>query len=474
MKIQAEIEQIQSEVDRIANNTEFNGIKLLNGKSVTSDDDGLSDEEKVMKTLLRSALEQSDKLISEHYGISASGEDFEIKLEYDQEGGTLVYVSSLVPSTTGRTGSKISMTIDMEDFLPPSWPNGGGSFIYNDRIVAHEMVHAVMAATLNWGHTAADNPATSKWFKEGTAEFLAGGDERLNSSEISIGAAGITNLIGASGTGWYSDGETDGSVISNHYSMGYSAVKYLHNEIKEAGGSGIRDVIDYLKVDPSTRTLDDALKSISKGGYATGIVGFAAVFDSSTGGQDFINSLDLNNADVGAISGADADGKEKKNKEDVIPDIDNLTSDPLKGFNEIWPENIDMERIIGSSQGNLRTQIGAGQEESMSILLTNVDSKSLNIADIDVNDNAEDGIEKFNKAIEIVSSQRSELGALHNRLEHVLSMNRNYMENISGSESRIRDIDMAKEIMKFTKLNILSQVSQSIMAQANQKPQTIL
>lgn len=87
---------------------------------------------------------------------------------------------------------------------------------------------------------------------------------------------------------------------------------------------------------------------------------------------------------------------------------------------------------------------------------------------------AEQGIELFNKAIETVSGQRSKLGALQNRLEHALRMNENYMENLTQSESRIRDVDMAKEIIQFTKQNILAQASQAMLAQANQKPQAVL
>lgn len=472
LEIQKEIEQIKEEVNRIADTTEFNGIKLLNNQKASSDT-GLTDGEKVMKTLLRSALEQSEKLISEQYGITANGEDFEIILEHNGSGGTLAFVSSLVPSTTGGTGSSISMTIDMDDFLPPSWPNGGGSFIYNDRIVAHEMVHAVMASTLNWGHTSANNPAIPKWFKEGTAEFLAGGDERLNSSLNTESASDITNLIGASGTGWYSDAETDAGVISNHYSMGYAAVKYLHQHIKDAGGSGIKDVIDYLKVAPSSRTLDDALKNIANGSYATGLAGLAADFNSSNG-QTFIAGLDLTNEDVGAIGGADADGLAVKNKDNVIPDIDNLTSDPLKGFNEIWPADIELQKIIGSSKSSLKVQLGANQGQSMSIDLPNVTSTSLRIQDINVVTDSSRGIGQFNKAIETVSGQRANLGALQNRLEHALSMNNNYMVNLTESESRIRDVNMAKEIIQSTKLNILSQASQTMLTQANQKPQSVL
>lgn len=80
----------------------------------------------------------------------------------------------------------------------------------------------------------------------------------------------------------------------------------------------------------------------------------------------------------------------------------------------------------------------------------------------------------INDAIERVSAERSMLGAVQNRLEHTISNLNNSSENLSAAESRIRDVDMAKEMMEMTKANILSQASQSMLAQANQQPQSVL
>ncbi len=77
-------------------------------------------------------------------------------------------------------------------------------------------------------------------------------------------------------------------------------------------------------------------------------------------------------------------------------------------------------------------------------------------------------------AIKFVSSVRSDLGALQNRLEHTINNLGTTTENLSASESRIRDTDMAKEMMAFTKNNVLTQAAQSMLAQANQQPQQIL
>ena len=77
-------------------------------------------------------------------------------------------------------------------------------------------------------------------------------------------------------------------------------------------------------------------------------------------------------------------------------------------------------------------------------------------------------------AITAVSTARSGLGALQNRLEHTVNNVNTTAENLQASESRIRDVDMAKEMMEFTKNNILSQAAQSMLAQANQNPQGVL
>jgi flagellin len=83
-------------------------------------------------------------------------------------------------------------------------------------------------------------------------------------------------------------------------------------------------------------------------------------------------------------------------------------------------------------------------------------------------------IEDIDTAIANVSSARSTFGAVQNRLEHRLNNLSTYQENLVASESRIRDVDMASEMVNFTKLNILQQAGTSMLAQANQAPQNVL
>lgn len=83
-------------------------------------------------------------------------------------------------------------------------------------------------------------------------------------------------------------------------------------------------------------------------------------------------------------------------------------------------------------------------------------------------------VDRVNGALELVSAQRSELGALQNRLEHTIANADNTAENLQAAESRIRDVDMAKEMVTYSKDNILQQAAQSMLAQANQSTQGVL
>jgi flagellin len=81
---------------------------------------------------------------------------------------------------------------------------------------------------------------------------------------------------------------------------------------------------------------------------------------------------------------------------------------------------------------------------------------------------------KVDAALELVSGQRSKFGAIQNRLSHTINNVNNAAENLTSAESRIRDVDMAKEMMEQTKNSILGQAAQAMLAQANQQPQAVL
>ncbi len=121
-------------------------------------------------------------------------------------------------------------------------------------------------------------------------------------------------------------------------------------------------------------------------------------------------------------------------------------------------------------------QIGANAGENMKIAIGSMTSQSLGIDRVDLTsvEGAEASLEKLNQALDVVSSQRSKLGAYQNRLEYSISNLENTVTNMSAAESRIRDVDIAKEMTEYTRNQILSQAGASMLAQANALPQTAL
>ncbi|ATD54626.1 flagellin [Clostridium chauvoei] len=99
---------------------------------------------------------------------------------------------------------------------------------------------------------------------------------------------------------------------------------------------------------------------------------------------------------------------------------------------------------------------------------------TINGSDVSTRELASGSIKTINSAIEQVSTQRSKLGAVQNRLEHTINNLNTSSENLTAAESRVRDVDMAKEMMAFSKNNILSQAAQAMLGQANQQPQGVL
>ena len=128
--------------------------------------------------------------------------------------------------------------------------------------------------------------------------------------------------------------------------------------------------------------------------------------------------------------------------------------------------------------GGLTLQIGdtADKFNQMTVSVGDMHAKALGISDIDISTQAgaKAAVDKIKSAINSVSSTRGDLGAIQNRLEHTINNLSVSAENMTAAESRIRDVDMANEMMAYTKNNILVQSSQAMLAQANQLPQGVL
>lgn len=139
--------------------------------------------------------------------------------------------------------------------------------------------------------------------------------------------------------------------------------------------------------------------------------------------------------------------------------------------------------LDGSFTGKV-FHIGANSGQNMTLSIASMKASGLGIAELEITSGTSGGIltqsgankaiSTIQSAINKVSTERSKLGANQNRLEHTIKNLDNAAENLQAAESRIRDVDMAKEMMEFTKQNILQQAATAMLAQANQAPQGVL
>ncbi len=134
-----------------------------------------------------------------------------------------------------------------------------------------------------------------------------------------------------------------------------------------------------------------------------------------------------------------------------------------------------MKLLDGTFSGK-SLQVGANSSQTIKVGIKTMNAAALSVNAIKVASHgvATNAITKINDAISKVSTSRSNLGALQNRLEHTIANADNTAENLQSAESRIRDVDMAKEMVKYSKDNILQQAAQSMLAQANQSTQGVL
>jgi flagellin len=165
----------------------------------------------------------------------------------------------------------------------------------------------------------------------------------------------------------------------------------------------------------------------------------------------------------------------------------NTSTDRTAIADEINELNKELDRISTTTQFNKKNllngqfsgklQVGALNGQTMDIKIsTAVSAKGLEVSAIEVSTNVKAGkaMESIQNAIEKVSKQRSKLGAIQNRLEHTINNLDTNAENTQAAESRIRDTDMADEMVQYSKNNILSQAGNSMLAQANQQTQGVL
>lgn len=423
--LQKEVSQLLQEINDTASRTEFNTMKVLKGGASGADSFSMStpDATSLSQRLANSMLGNAEAAVTQAYGLNPDKVSIEVEYENQAPGGAVAWVTS----TSGPPSKPISLTLDEADFF-----SGTKLWIDNDRIVTHELVHAVMSAAID------DFASLPGWFQEGAAEYVAGGNERVKGSNVA-------NLITNNFT---SIADSDG------YAASFLAVKYMDDQLKNYG-SNIADLMQGLE---GGQTLDAALAARGLGGLTTFENDFLANGATHFAGDTFDGTGSILDP-TGTVSDAD-----------LIAD----TASTPSLFNYTWSASTNYTASTGPS--SVHFQIGANEGQTLKMELPNVSTGTLGVAGVSIatQSTASRSITKFDEAIEKVSATRSTLGALQNRLEHTINNLGNAAENLISAESRIRDTDMAAEMMKFTKNNILTQAAQSMLGQANQQPQGVL
>lgn len=169
------------------------------------------------------------------------------------------------------------------------------------------------------------------------------------------------------------------------------------------------------------------------------------------------------------------------NDTNVSVDRENLQKEIGELQNEInriaSQTQFNTKNLLTGSASGMVFQIGANKDQIMTLTIGAMDTSTLGVKSIDISKSAKSissMIDTINEAINTVSSERAKLGANQNRLEHTIANLDNSSENLQAAESRVRDVDMAKEMMNFSKSNILQQAAQAMLAQANNAPQGVL
>ena len=132
--------------------------------------------------------------------------------------------------------------------------------------------------------------------------------------------------------------------------------------------------------------------------------------------------------------------------------------------------------VNGAISFSLHVGADSSADNKIAVKIDSMSAKGIGVygLKVDTEDDATAAIDRIAEAVQKVSSQRSTLGAAQNRLEHTIANLDNVVENTTSAESRIRDTDMAQEMVNYSKNNILAQAGQSMLAQANQANQGVL
>ena len=535
--IQKEIDQLTNEINRVQETTQFNKIPVFseNGHSpdegifnsniisaavldtgsskftfayIGSDGNASQTQNTTATGKVNSGLDKefadfvvnaassaAYKIMKVYPSLANASSDVKIGLDVhniDGRNNTLASAQLSMRYTSEWTQMTYTMNIDSSDYNPASFATMSDARKADlAATIAHEMTHLIMQDTLTGGMIG--NNRFPTWFIEGTAQTSSGDG------------------------GWVYSGiraNTDDETIKSYmskleslpYGSGYLATMALGYEVAKANSlgsnydsetikNGLNKLFETLISQGQKQNLNDAINIATKSKY-TSLSEFETKFKN--GDNELLNDVKSiltqknasNNPESGSLLAGSLDEAESETfKPSNLTDSSNVyVLDPsatafANSFGSGFPAVSQPVRGArhGVSEGGEDINVHAGADADMTnkIAIKRYDISAMAIFDgdkVDVmtEDSATKSIDIVGMAKERVSRVRSYYGAIQNRLEHTIKNLDNVVENTTAAESQIRDTDMASEMVKYTKNNILKQAGQSMLTQANQSTQGVL
>ncbi|MGE6577509.1 flagellin [Paenibacillus xylanexedens] len=430
--LQSEVTQLKSEIDRIGDTTEFNTKKLLNGALKTAgasvgldSTTGTVVGKQTAATATATAAMNSAALVASADFVSEKIKIDGTEITVDWQNLSTEEQNVITAGTgTGATATSMKAAADLiVSKINDAIDKSGAS-------VAHIS-----------GYVDANKLVLESGSK-GTASEIKTASATTSITGKFLGAAGAaaTNL----GTSTY-NGTTVTTGDKFNFQIGDTKL--------QAVLTGDIDNTTTMKA-AATQLQTDINTAISAANTAAG-----ATKDGDFG---YIKDVKVN-----ALS----DGRFE-----IVSESGPINLQDLSGKSTVKDLGLSQAQTDASGNGGVTFQIGANKGQSITFGVNDMRSAALGVAGVDISTTAgaSNAITSLDKAISSVSSERAKLGAVQNRLEHTINNLNTSSENLTAAESRVRDVDMAKEMMEQTKNNILAQAAQAMLAQANQQPQGVL
>ena len=446
--LQDEVNALLSEIDRIADSANFNGIKLLNGEqegAATDASAALTNAVTVTKINDHKEAEASQKM---EFTLDLSS----LKVQNTSTADQAVTITFNGMTFTATVSAGETLTADKLSFGTATQVSIGGA-TFNVTVSGSKLIFKQDK-----------DPTTSAITINGPTVTVAGADMSSNYGEsIKVHvdkrpiAGGLTQQAQGSFT-LTADMVKDGSQIK----IGDQTYTFKVGPDSKVSG---KNVVDLSKLKPDADgnlSADDLKKAAAElSGAANGKGMFIVTNDNNSNTISITERVDSGAYKKWDLEGPSSTGAADATWKDVVS----------------WASKEDIA-AAASSGGGLTLQIGDDAESynrlTISIKSMKTDSLGVDGLSIANPDDAAAAIQTVKDAINTVSAVRGELGAYQNRLEHTQNNLSVMAENIQDAESTIRDTDVAEEMMSYVKNNILVQSAQAMLAQANQVPQGVL